>query len=38
MGGVLSADDIARTAAFMYGQPQGVNIRDVVIAATRQPA
>jgi len=38
MGGVLVADDIARTAAFMYGQPQGVNIRDVVIAATRQQA
>jgi NADP-dependent 3-hydroxy acid dehydrogenase YdfG len=38
MGGVLEADDIARTAAFMYAQPQNVNIRDVVIAATRQPA
>ncbi|MGB1238576.1 MAG: SDR family oxidoreductase [Pseudomonadales bacterium] len=36
MGGVLAADDIARTAAFMYAQPQGVNIRDVVITATRQ--
>lgn len=36
MGGVLVADDIARTAAFMYAQPQGVNIRDVVITATRQ--
>jgi NADP-dependent 3-hydroxy acid dehydrogenase YdfG len=36
MGGVLEADDIARTAAFMYAQPQGVNIRDVVITATRQ--
>ena len=36
MGGVLEADDIARLAAFMYEQPQGVNIRDVVIAATRQ--
>ncbi|MCG7572071.1 SDR family oxidoreductase [Phaeobacter sp. CNT1-3] len=38
MGGVLVADDIARTALFMYTQPQNVNIRDVVIAATRQPA
>lgn len=38
MGGVLVADDIARTALFMYSQPQNVNIRDVVIAATRQPA
>ncbi len=37
MGGVLVADDIARAAAFMYGQPQGVNIRDITIAATRQP-
>ncbi|REL27256.1 SDR family oxidoreductase [Thalassotalea euphylliae] len=36
MGGVLHADDIARTAEFMYAQPQGVNIRDVVITATRQ--
>ncbi len=38
MGGVLVADDIARTALFMYEQPQNVNIRDVVIAATRQQA
>ncbi|MEC8426901.1 MAG: SDR family oxidoreductase [Pseudomonadota bacterium] len=36
MGGALNADDIARTAVFMYGQPQGVNIREVVITATRQ--
>lgn len=36
MGGVLVSDDIARTAAFMYSQPQNVNIRDVVITATRQ--
>ena len=36
MGGVLEADDIARTALFMYSQPQGVNIRDLVITATRQ--
>lgn len=36
MGGALIADDIARTAAFMYAQPQGVNIRDVIITATRQ--
>lgn len=36
MGGALAADDIARTAAFMYAQPQGVNIRDVLITATRQ--
>jgi NADP-dependent 3-hydroxy acid dehydrogenase YdfG len=36
MGGALIADDIARTAAFMYAQPQGVNIREVIITATRQ--
>lgn len=36
MGGVLVADDIARAAMFMYAQPQGVNIRDITIAATRQ--
>lgn len=36
MGGALVADDIARAAAFMYAQPQGVNIRDITIAATRQ--
>jgi len=38
MGGVLAADDIARAALFMYQQPQNVNIRDITIAATRQPA
>lgn len=38
MGGVLVADDIARAALFMYQQPQNVNIRDITIAATRQPA
>ena len=38
MGGVLAADDIARAALFMYQQPQHVNIRDITIAATRQPA
>lgn len=38
MGGVLVADDIARAALFMYTQPQGVNIRDITIAATSQPS
>jgi NADP-dependent 3-hydroxy acid dehydrogenase YdfG len=38
MGGVLVADDIARAAMFMYSQPQNINIREVVIAATKQPA
>lgn len=36
MGGPLIADDVARAVAFMYAQPQNVNIREVVIAATRQ--
>jgi NADP-dependent 3-hydroxy acid dehydrogenase YdfG len=36
--GSLAADDIARTAVFMYSQPQNVNIRDVVISPTRQEA
>ncbi len=36
MGGVLVADDIARTVEFAYSQPQGVCIREIVIAATRQ--
>ncbi|MGK0545817.1 SDR family oxidoreductase [Halomonas cupida] len=38
MGGVLHADDIAAAALYMYQQPQHINIRDVTIAATRQPA
>ena len=36
MGGVLSADDIARSIVFAYDQPQNVCIREIVIAATRQ--
>ncbi|GAA6167970.1 SDR family oxidoreductase [Sessilibacter corallicola] len=36
IGGALEADDIARTAIFMYEQPQNVHIRDVTITATRQ--
>ena len=38
MGGVISPDDIARAVSFMYEQPQNVNIRELVIAATRQGA
>ncbi|WP_442489487.1 SDR family oxidoreductase [Halomonas litopenaei] len=38
MGGVLHVDDIAAAALYMYQQPQHVNIRDITIAATRQPA
>lgn len=36
MGGVIVADDIARSIEFVYSQPQNVNIRELVIAATRQ--
>ncbi|WP_375749321.1 SDR family oxidoreductase [Vibrio sp. HN007] len=36
MGGALVADDIARAVEYAYQQPQGVCIREVVIAATRQ--
>lgn len=38
MGGVINADDIARSALFVYQQPQNVCIREIVIAATRQQA
>ncbi len=36
MGGVIVPDDIARSIEFVYSQPQNVNIRELVIAATRQ--
>ena len=36
MGGVLAADDIARSVEFAYQQPQNVCIREIVIAATGQ--
>jgi NADP-dependent 3-hydroxy acid dehydrogenase YdfG len=36
MGGVLSADDIARTIVFSYNQPQNICIREIVVAATKQ--
>lgn len=38
MGGALIADDIARSAAFLYQQPQNVCIRELVVAATKQQA
>ena len=38
IGGALEPDDIARTAEFMYSPPQGMNIREVVVGPTRQPA
>ncbi len=36
MGGVLAADDIARAVSYAYQQPQGVCVREIVIAPTRQ--
>ncbi len=36
MGGALSAEDIARAVMYAYQQPQGVCIREIVLAATRQ--
>lgn len=36
IGGVIVADDIARSVLFAYNQPQNVCIREMVIAATRQ--
>jgi len=36
MGGVIMPDDIAKSIEFVYTQPQNVNIRELVIAATRQ--
>lgn len=39
MGGqVLSAEDVAGAIGFAYQQPQGVCIREIVLAATRQQA
>ncbi|MHC6228137.1 SDR family oxidoreductase [Pseudomonas sp. X10] len=39
MGGVvLSADDVANAVRYAYEQPQGVCIREIVLAATRQQA
>ena len=36
MGGVMSAQDVARSIKFVYDQPQSVCIREVVLASTRQ--
>ena len=36
MDGVIVPEDIARSIDFVYSQPQNVNIRELVIAATRQ--
>lgn len=36
MGGVLNPKDIANAMWYAFNQPQGVNIREIVLAATRQ--
>ncbi|EOX4455417.1 TPA: SDR family oxidoreductase [Vibrio diabolicus] len=36
MGGVLAADDIARVVLFAYQQPQGVCVREIALAPTKQ--
>ena len=38
MNGVIVPEDIARSIEFVYSQPQNINIRELVIAATRQEA
>lgn len=39
MGGkVLSAEDVARAVHYAYSQPDGVCVREIVLAATRQQA
>lgn len=36
MGGVLNPNDIANAIWYAFNQPQGVNVREIVIAATKQ--
>jgi NADP-dependent 3-hydroxy acid dehydrogenase YdfG len=36
MGGVLEPNDVASAVLYAYNQPQGVNIREIVLAATKQ--
>ncbi|PWA08998.1 SDR family oxidoreductase [Flavobacterium laiguense] len=36
MGGVLDPNDVANAILYAYSQPQGVNIREIVLAATKQ--
>lgn len=36
MGGVLAADDIVRAVLFAYQQPQGVCVREIALAPTKQ--
>ena len=36
MGEILAPDDVARTMLFAYQQPQSVNLREIVLATTKQ--
>ena len=36
MGVILAPDDVARTMLFAYQQPQSVNVREIVLATTKQ--
>lgn len=36
MGGALNPSDVANAMWYAYNQPQGVNIREIVLAATKQ--
>lgn len=36
MGGVLDPNDVANAILYAYNQPQGVNIREIVLAGTKQ--
>jgi NADP-dependent 3-hydroxy acid dehydrogenase YdfG len=39
MGGkVLAAEDVANAIHYAYAQPDGVCVREIVLAATRQQA
>lgn len=38
MGNILSAKDIANAIWYAFSQPQGVNVREIVLAATKQQA
>ncbi|MDN3696650.1 MULTISPECIES: SDR family oxidoreductase [Vibrio] len=38
MGGAIAPQDIANAISYAYNQPQNVCVREIVIAATRQPA
>ncbi|NME67704.1 SDR family oxidoreductase [Flammeovirga aprica] len=36
MGNILKAEDIANAIWYAFNQPQGVNVREIVLAATKQ--